>query len=815
MAAIHKDGDPAVNLADLVKGAEKLSFNDLGLELEVPETGDMESEWEDRKVSVSDSQYGVIKHPFKMNELLSIRAGPGLGKTFTLMARIARLLGEELRPSEILVLSMANRSVNALQKHLEALVGPEITESVEISTFHSFCGSVVDQYALIDDANMPKRRLLDLIGWRNVAEFFISKTVVLNGHTIGTTISAAKFDKILSDIADGKMTSNEAQTNFGVLAKYIDALFEYMKKHGMMRYNDLVTSALEIIQKSKSLGTVESLLPRIASYKMIVVDEFQDMYPLLLSVVKAVSEYPTYEFDRKVCKNIVIAGDQNQSIYEFLGSSPESMNELQSQLSSIDVVELPLNDSFRCTQKILDASVGVCFGKDNEGANKLKSQRKSTALSYPVLLDDHRIDELTTVADEIVRLICYLGGLINPRDIAVLTKSNAEAVKVQLLLREAYGIECTKISLGNSWVTSRIRVFRDILSVVLGEADASFSLFHILHILDTSKGATQRTSKLFSRAIAAEESDRHTFFEDFIYDNLNSGKNFDNLYEKLYVSLKNIAAFINQVQKEREIFHAVTSENLIHSPLAIVECLQRISALNGLNDYINGPDKVPTRELLISFNDSLHYCFEKYMSHKDYQDRSFIEYFLQNFDQEIPPHNENLVQVLTIHSAKGLEFPVVFVLAGMGNGWQSLLCEQDEKNNSKSRLLYVACTRARDLLYLSHPTVELNERAKRLFTTTLPPFDPQPPKIADTGIKQLKVKPFVNERPLFGHKTSILSYLLADLNRPEPSAERLERGREYYRIFQQRRQCHSSTYQDLSLKALSSSTRLFLKSLKH
>lgn len=801
-------------MADFVKDIEKLSMNDLGLELEVPEKEDMEAEWEDRKVTVSESQYEVIKHPFKMNELLSIRAGPGLGKTFTLMARIARLLGEELRPSEILVLSMANRSVNALQKHLETLVGPEITECVEISTFHSFCGSVVDQYALIGDPNMPKRRLLDLIGWRNVAEFFISKSVLLNGHTIGTTISAAKFDKILSDIADGKMTSDEAQSKFDVLAKYIDGLFEYMKKHGMMRYNDLVTSALEIIQKSQQLGTVESLLPRIASYKMIVVDEFQDMYPLLLSVVKAVSEYPTYEFDRKVCKNLVIAGDQNQSIYEFLGSSPESMNELQSQLSLIDVVELPLNDSFRCTQEILDASVGVCFNKDNEGANRLKSQRNSRALSRPVLLDDYRTDEFTTVADEIVRLICYLGGLINPRDIAVLTKSNAEAVKIQLLLRKAYGIECTKISLGNTWVSSRIRVFRDILSVVLGEADASFSLFHILHILDTSKGATQRTSKLFSRAIAAEESDRHTFLEDYIYDNLESGKNFNKLYEKLYVSLKNIAAFINQVQKEREIFHAVTSENLIHSPLAIVECLQRVSALNGLSEYVNGPDKVPTRELLTSFNDSLHYCFEKYMSHKDYQDRSFIEYFLQNYDQEIPPHNENLVQVLTIHSAKGLEFPVVFVLAGMGNGWQSLLRGQDEKNTNQSRLLYVACTRARDLLYLSNPTVELNDRAKKLFTA-LPPLDPKPPKIAETGIQNLKVKPNITGHTSFGNKASILLYLLADLNRPEPSAERLERGREYYRIFQQRRLYHSSPFNDLPLKALSSSTRFFLKSLKH
>lgn len=812
MATTNTEPGPDEGIADIMKQTSGLHIDDLGLDLEHEEAIPTEPEWDDIEVHVSDSQYEVIKRPFEMNEILSVRAGPGLGKTFTLMARIARLLGGELQPHEILVLSMANRSVSALQKHLEHLVGPEIAENVEISTFHSFCGSVVDQYAQTINPETPRRRLLDLTGWRNIAEFFLSKHVMLNGHTIGTNISVAKFEKLLNDIADGNMTTKQAQEKFKVLSHYLDGIFDYMEKHGMMRYNDLVGVALDVIEQSLKLGTQEALLPRIASYKMVVVDEFQDMYPLLLSVVKAVTDYPTYNFEWTMNKNLIIAGDQNQSIYEFLGSSPKSMDLLCSQLPQMKNVEMSLNDSFRCTQDILDTSVGVCFNRDNDGDEGLRSQKDLTLSSKPVLLSSNMKGDHNAMADEIVRLICCLGGLIRPRDIAILTKSNAEAVKIQLLLRKEYGIECTKISLGNTWIQSRIRLFRDILSVVSGESDASFCLLNILKILDTSQGAKQRASKLFSQAIASEKSFEHTFFEDFIFENLSNGKNFNNLFAKLYNSLKNIAAFMNQVQEERLIFHAITEENLIHSPNAVVQCLHRFSLLNGIKEYVGGPDKLPAREVLTSFNDSLHYCFETYMSHKDFQDRSFIEYFLQNYDQEIPPRNEDLVQVLTIHSAKGLEFPVVFILGGFGNTWQSLLRGYGEEGNSHSRLLYVACTRARDLLYLSTPVdvEEIGETARRLFTTNLPQLDDSSQTLA-TGIHNLHIKP----GSLFDRRASILSGLLRDLKRPPPSSDKLNRGREYYKMFTQQRLYHFVCYQNLPLKKFTESTRSILRKIKH
>lgn len=806
--------------SDLIEQARKLLFSELPSEDETPPTIEEELpqiEWEDVSVEMSEAQYTVAKHPFRMDELVTVKAGPGSGKTFTLMARIANLIATgALKPLEILVLSMANRSVSALQHHLSKLVGPEIAAQVEVSTFHSFCGAVVDQYSLVLDPNAPKRRLLDLVAWRGVAEFFLLKSVVLDGHTIGATFTAARFDKLLGDIASGNMTTREAAARYKVLAVYLDGIFRYMQTHGMMRYSDLVSLALKVMEKSLGKASDEALLPRIAEYKMVVVDEFQDMYPLLLSVVKGVVEYPTFGFDRKVKKNLVIAGDPNQSIYEFLGGNPRLMQLEYNLLPAMKEVALPLNESYRCSQEILDAAITTCFLEPNAGRDHIMSMKQVPNISKPVFLSCNGADEQLIVADEIIRLICCLGGFISPRDIAVLTRTNAEAVRMQHLLRKNYGIGCTKISLGNVWVQSKFRLFRDILSVISGDADASFCLLHILKIMDRSPGATQRASKIFSRAMAAGIDHKHTFLEDYLYHHLSTGKNFDSLFDKYPASLERIAAFINQIQQEREIFNQLESKNPSDNtfvPFAVVECLQRMCALAGINEYLNGTDNLPPRELLTSFNESLHYSFETYVAHKELQDMHFLDYFLQSYDQEIPPRTENLVQVLTIHSAKGLEFPVVFVLGGgTANGWQTLFQNGGSSESGQARLLYVALTRARDLLYVTSQLQieDLRKDVRERFIGEVPQFDTDVPQGQEISVQEAQKVTETTQRP-----HSLFTRLLSDLSRPLPSGSLVKRGNEYYSVFLQKRHLHySQRPYKLQFAAFSKLTRAVLKRVR-
>lgn len=220
---------------------------------------------------------------------------------------------------------------------------------------------------------------------------------------------------------------------------------------------------------------------------------------------------------------------------------------------------------------------------------------------------------------------------------------------------------------------------------------------------------------------------------------------------------------------------------------------------------MNGPDILPYRDILLSFNESLHYCFENYVAHNEFKERTFLDYFLQNYDQEVPPKHQSLVQVLTIHSAKGLEFPVVFILGGFNNTWHTILLGENQVPSSYSRLLYVACTRAKDLLYISSQTRpgDLSKNCRNWFTTEVPDLSSDSSDDCNS-IGARSFPKLLDSKP----QGSLLSRLLSDLQRPQPSSQKLQRGKEYYDIFLQKRYYHSRIPNfQLRMSYLSSKTR--------
>ncbi|GEQ71566.1 hypothetical protein JCM33374_g5251 [Metschnikowia sp. JCM 33374] len=137
---------------------------------------DTPTEYDEIELSVTESQYSAIVHPPEMNQILRIRAGPGSGKTFTLVARIAHLLSNGTPPESILVLSMANRSVDSLKDTLSRFIGSEKAAAVEISTFHSFCAGLLEQYGSIMNARYTKQNIFDETTWKTMIGFFSGKS---------------------------------------------------------------------------------------------------------------------------------------------------------------------------------------------------------------------------------------------------------------------------------------------------------------------------------------------------------------------------------------------------------------------------------------------------------------------------------------------------------------------------------------------------------------------------------------------------------------------------------------------------------------
>lgn len=644
-------------------------------------------------LDVTDQQNLAINYPWNHDEVLRITAGPGAGKTLTLAARAAHMIDLGVEPSEILMLLMANRSVDALRNTLARLVGPETAAAVDIATFHSFCASLLDQ-------NLEaKRTLLDEMAWKALATLFLRPGLLLNGIKLRGKVSPTALNKALRAVTECGENVAAVAAQLGINAEYLSELAAAIEKAGLVRYNDLVVEALSMVG-----ALVGAPIARLLALRAVFVDEFQDMHPLLLRVVRAVAEYGA---DRHQAggglRHVTIAGDPRQSIYEFLGAAPDAMARVGETLQRHCVRDVHLAESFRCTQAILDAALAVCPAPTlSTGAPPppILSNRSAAHSFLPVvMLLASRGAELYAMAAEIARILCVTGGLLRPSDIAVLCRTNADADEAQRVLDSQFGLKLVKISSANVWVRSNLRVYRDIASVVTGESDAPFSILQILQIMLPSLPSRRRIVQVFNLALGRVSDGNATFLEDYLYEQLETvsqGKPSDlqKIYRSAQGELQTIANFINLVQLEREIFLSAGSN---YSPQQLLEMCARMAQLPQIHAHVFDTSVSPDAGR--SFDASVHHSHDLYL--RTDRSESFLKFYLKSFDAEIDTQRIDKVQVSTIHAAKGLEFPVVFV---PGVGHHHTLWNLTGKR--PDHVLYVAMTRARDLLYVGSILLE-------------------------------------------------------------------------------------------------------------
>ena len=770
---------------------------------------------ENLSIFATESQAKVIEFPPDMNKILVVKAGPGSGKTSTIVKRIAYLISiGKLKPEEILVLSMANRSVNSLKKYLINTLGEDITSGISINTFHSFCGGLVDQYGDQYSSSFRKKTLMDDLSWRSFSNIFLGKSISLSGRTVEGNLTPLSLEKLLIAVKSGNLTIPQAAYKYKVSKEYIEALIMYLENNGMIRYHDLLVNALELMDLSlqpQAVGNM-NLIPQLKNYKAIIVDEFQDIHPQLLLIVKAVIEYPTSGFCKGDMKHLTIAGDPNQSIYEFLGSKPELIHKIQDEIPGGEVTQLSINESFRITPEILNTVTEICLKPAGlfDPAQELRSIRGH---GHKPIISMHisNKDEYAFIASEVTRLICELGGLLNPSDFAILTRSNKEIEEISKFLTETYNIKCNRFSLSASWIKSKVHILLDILNVISKGPSSDFGLLCVISILDRKFGSSSRVSKLFNvsnkwkvnggletRENALEEYIIHEleFLDIQVEENQVTVKkkkkslhDITDIYKipKYNNEILRLKTFMDSIRSVRRDLIQNTQES--QNPTNILSSLLRVLIDLELLEYLNLPELSKARSTkqpdsidiekdyksllktyLQSFNKSLKYSYECYMEQNSLtkSEKLFVEYFLRSYNDEIPTMDREMVNLSTVHTAKGLEFPVVFIAGAPQNAkslsfWDSLLLDRLEPHaQSKARLFYVACTRARNLLYIG-----TNKR----FDTLLPSaFNSLTPELPDMN-------------SVINAKYTLLESLAQDLHRKVPDRSKINEGKQLFNEF--------------------------------
>ncbi|MDC6270674.1 ATP-dependent helicase [Acetobacter pasteurianus] len=419
---------------------------------------------------------------------------------------------------------------------------------------------------------------------------------------------------------------------YAIPVKRFREIVDYMDQNGLVRYLGLISAAIELLDKS------DGKLNTIANAKVLIIDEFQDMQPSLLPFITKIAKHG-------IPKHITLAGDKNQCIYEFLGSRPSITEEFIKQLG-FPVDRVYLKESFRLTPEILESANAII-------PTEIRSMKNTGVKTVGQ----------GNICTDIVELIALSGGILKFSDFMILVRSNAEVDTISEMLTKEYGIKCNKYN-GLGWANSDIHLFLDILHVLNKSYGSDFALLLMLKKFGMGK---REVKKIFTNYKKWNKSS-HNKLENFL---------------KLTLEDARFQEFLNLLEQERL---------GLDTPITIMGSLARIT--KKWNFFAQDKD---LQQNLTDFYSSLKIAHTNYLlDSRANSNSTFLEYFLRHYFDAEPILDHDAVNVSTVHKAKGLEFPVVFV---PNNGRMKL---------GESRLKYVALTRAKNFLYIGGERGEKN-----------------------------------------------------------------------------------------------------------
>ncbi|HEX9090371.1 MAG TPA: UvrD-helicase domain-containing protein [Anaerolineales bacterium] len=583
-----------------------------------------------------------------------VMAGPGSGKTRVLTQRIAYLIGKlGVRPYNILAVTFTNKAAREMETRVINLLG-ESARGVTLGTFHATCARILrreaehlpfnSNFVIFDEddqTGLVKRVIADL----NIDEKQYRPLAVLN------SISNAKSELILPD-------EYPVQTYRDEVVKRV-----YVNYQQMLLTNNAVDFDDLLLYTAFLLDDNQPVRERYARrFEQVLVDEFQDTNLAQYVLLRRLSSFHN---------NIFAVGDADQSIYRWRGA--DYRNVLRFEQDYPDVQVILLEQNYRSTQQILDVAMAIIDPNPNRTAKKLFTQRsEGLKVTLHETYDDRQ--EASFIVDTIASLV--VKNQNNPGDVAVMYRTNAQS----RLLEEAFLSAGLPYKLVGAQRFYGRREVKDMIAYMRLVHNPSDELSLIRAINVPPRGVGEKTLQIL-RTQAQKAG-------------INPGE------------------FLMQMGRDPERFKATFPQRALTLLGGFGEMLARWVALTGelaplyIMDRIL--DETDYHGYIDDGTDDGNERWENVMELRrlaaEYQERTLSE-FLEDIalvsDQDTLESSTNVPTLLTLHAAKGLEFPVVFI-AGLNEGTlpHSRSFEDPEAMQEERRLLYVGITRAKDRLYL-------------------------------------------------------------------------------------------------------------------
>ncbi|MDP1818377.1 MAG: DNA helicase PcrA [Acidimicrobiales bacterium] len=582
---------------------------------------------------------------------LLIVAGAGSGKTRVLTHRIAHLIRDHgVSPFEVLAITFTNKAADEMKQRVGALVGP-VAEKMWVSTFHAACVRLL-------------RRDADRLGYpRQFTIYDQADAVRLTGYvirdlgldtkrfpprTVHATISAAKNDHV------GVQAYAERA---GVIyeRKIADVYREYqarLLRAGAMDFDDLLGNAVTLLQRNADL--LDHYQRR---FKHVLVDEYQDTNTVQNELVLLLT---------RSHRNVCVVGDGDQSIYKFRGADMRNILEFETAFPDVTVVVLEQN--YRSTQRILSAANAVIANNLGRKPKELWTDRGAGDKIVRFHADDE-VDEAQWVTREIARL--HDGGTMRWADVAVFYRTNAQSRVLEEHLTR-HGIPYKVIGGTRFYDRREIKDGLAYLKAAVNPVDE----VSVKRVLNNPKRGVGDSSigRLDAHATA-----RGLSFVDALRDYGAagvSGKAATGIQQFLFL-LDSVAQLVED-DKPAPILEALLERSGYLDELRAERSIESEGRLENLAELVGSAQEAESVD-------------------------TFLEQVSLVSDADEIDGDDSQVVLMTIHAAKGLEFPAVFII-GMEDGvfpHLRAIGDPDELGEER-RLAYVALTRAREHLYVTH-----------------------------------------------------------------------------------------------------------------
>ena len=591
---------------------------------------------------------------------LLILAGAGSGKTKVLTVRIAYLLAQGVNPYEILAITFTNKAAKEMKSRVEGLVG-DVANRIWLSTFHSFC------------AKFLCFELDNFLGYNsNFTIYDTSDSQVV----IKAALKALNLDDkyypvgaMISAISDAKnklmFASDYRKQARDFYQQKVADVYEYyereLRKNNALDFDDLLLVAVKLLQSNAAVLDKYS-----KRFKYVMIDEYQDTNHAQYLLAYLLSSH---------WKNIAVVGDADQSIYAWRGADIQNILDFEKDYPNCTSIKLEQN--YRSTKIILDAANAVIDNNEGRPEKNLWTDKVEGAkIQHFTAQSEH--EEAAFIGDTIVKKHDIHG--VPYGDMAILYRTNAQSrVLEEALIKRA--LPYTMVGGTKFYDRKEIKDVLAYLRVLYNPFD-DLSLLRIINVPKRSIGATT-VSKLQDYARENGTSLFMTLTQLHLVDTI-KGKTKEKL-EEFGILIFTLVAEMDD-----------------KSVLDILEAiLDRTGYLAQLEESTDPQDQARAENIgeLLSVA-------------KDFQDTNptgTVEDFLEqvalvndvdSFEQE-----ESKVTLMTLHAAKGLEFPIVF-LGGLEEGLfpHSRTLMNPEEIEEERRLAYVGITRAEKELYISNAT---------------------------------------------------------------------------------------------------------------